>query len=103
MVITMKKKNRIVALILAMFFGILGLDRFYLGKKLSGFLKLITLGGLGFWWFIDFTLLLIDAFFYSLGKDTGFVKDAAHNNLRYGLSLYRLKHGKFEKDWFAKP
>ena len=50
---------------------------------------------------IDLALLLIDAFLYSLGKDKGFIKDAQKNDLRHGLSAYRLKNGKFEKDWFA--
>ncbi|MCH7337011.1 TM2 domain-containing protein [Acinetobacter sp. NIPH 2699] len=98
----MKKKNRLFALILAMFFGLLGFDRFYLGKKKTGILKLITFGGLGFWWFLDAALLLIDAFLYSLGRENGFIKDAKNNDLRYGLSLYRLKNGRLEQDWFVK-
>lgn len=42
----MQKKNPIIALVLAMFLGFFGVDRFYLGKKTSGILKLITFGGL---------------------------------------------------------
>lgn len=96
----MKQKNRVIALFLSMAFGFFGIDRFYLGKVKTGILKLITFGGLGLWWFIDATLLLLDAFLYSLGKDNGFVKDGNKNNLRYGLSFYRYKDGRLQKDWF---
>jgi len=87
------QKNRLVTLILAMFLGVFGIDRFYLGKWKSGIAKAVTLGGLGIWWFIDGTLLLLDAFLHSLGKDSGFVKDARGQDLRLGLSMYRLKGG----------
>ncbi|GLQ76114.1 TM2 domain-containing protein [Vibrio penaeicida] len=96
---TSNQKNRIFALVLGMFLGVLGADRFYLGKKKSAILKMVTLGGLGLWWFIDNAMLMIDAFLYTLGKDTGMVKDASGNHLKYGLSLYRYKNGQFERDW----
>lgn len=97
----MVRKNRMLALSLALFFGFLGLDRFYLGKIKTGILKLITLGGFGIWWCIDATLLLLDAFLYSCGKDRGFVKDKRGQDLKYGLSAYRFKGGKFRQDWFV--
>ncbi|MGR7483751.1 cytochrome c oxidase assembly factor Coa1 family protein [Klebsiella aerogenes] len=97
----MVRKNRILALFLAFFFGFLGLDRFYLGKIKTGILKLITLGGFGIWWSIDAVLLLLDAFLYSLGRERGFVKDKRGQDLKYGLSAYRFKEGKFRQDWFA--
>ncbi len=93
------QKNRIIALLLSFFFGIFGVDRFYLGKKKSGFFKLVSLGGLGLWWFFDAALILFDAFRYSLGFENGFVKDGQGLQLKYGLSLYRLKDGKIIRDW----
>ncbi len=94
-----QQKNRMLALVLAMLLGVIGADRFYLGKTKSAIFKAITLGGLGIWWFIDFAMLGLDAFLYSLGKDTGMVKDASGNDLKYGFSLYRYKEGKFVRDW----
>jgi hypothetical protein len=46
-------KKRQTALILSVFLGILGFDRFYLGKNGTGILKLLTWGGFGIWWIAD--------------------------------------------------
>ena len=51
-------KNFLVLLLLSIILGSLGIDRFYLGKVGTGILKLITLGGLGLWWFIDIILIV---------------------------------------------
>ena len=50
-------KSKIVALLLSIFLGELGIDRFYLGKIGTGILKLITFGGFGIWWLIDVILI----------------------------------------------
>ena len=50
-------KSRTTALLLSIFFGELGIDRFYLGKIGTGLLKLITLGGGGIWWIIDIIII----------------------------------------------
>ncbi len=49
----MERKSWTVALLLSIFLGVLGIDRFYLGYTGKGILKLITGGGLGIWWLID--------------------------------------------------
>lgn len=46
-------KNPTVALILSIFLGDLGIDRFYIGDIGLGVLKLVTLGGFGIWWLVD--------------------------------------------------
>jgi len=51
------KKEWIVALLLSVFLGHLGIDRFYLGYIGLGVLKLVTFGGCGIWWLIDLILI----------------------------------------------
>jgi TM2 domain-containing membrane protein YozV len=60
--VEMREKNWLLALLLSIFFGCLGVDRFYMGYVGTGVLKLIiTLITLGFggivWWVIDLVLI----------------------------------------------
>jgi hypothetical protein len=52
-------KSWIAAFLLCFFLGGLGIHRFYLGYTWQGVVQLLTLGGLGIWWLIDFIRIII--------------------------------------------
>jgi len=62
------KRNYLVALLLSIFVGSLGVDRFYMGLIGTGILKLLTLGGCGIWWLIDLILIATNNLKDSDGK-----------------------------------
>jgi TM2 domain-containing membrane protein YozV len=57
----LSEKSWLATLLLSIFLGEFGIDRFYLGKIGTGILKLITVGGFGLWWLIDLILVIAGA------------------------------------------
>jgi TM2 domain-containing membrane protein YozV len=53
----MKNLNWFGMLAVSAFLGWLGIDRFLMGYTWLGILKLLTMGGCGIWWAIDFVLI----------------------------------------------
>lgn len=54
-------KNYLLTVLLSFFFGMFGIDRFYLGKVGTGLAKLFTFGGWGIWYLIDLLMTLFGA------------------------------------------
>ncbi len=52
------KKDRTTAIVLSIILGGIGVDRFYVGDVRSGIIKLITAGGCGVWYIIDWFLIM---------------------------------------------
>ncbi len=55
-------KSRLIAFLLCLFLGALGVHRFYVGKIGTGILMVLTVGGLGIWWLIDLIFILCGSF-----------------------------------------
>ncbi len=52
-----KPRSWRVALLLSLFLGFFGVDRFYIGRTRSAIVKLLILGGFGVWWLSDIILI----------------------------------------------
>jgi len=55
-------KSRLVALLLCLFVGTIGVHRFYAGKIGTGILMIVTLGGMGIWTLVDLIMIIVGSF-----------------------------------------
>ncbi|HYU74108.1 MAG TPA: TM2 domain-containing protein [Ktedonobacteraceae bacterium] len=55
-------KDWMTTLLLCIFLGWLGVHRFYTGHIAIGVIQLLTGGGCGIWWLIDFIMILTDSY-----------------------------------------
>lgn len=55
-------KSKIIALLLSIFVGGLGIHRFYVGKIGTGIIWLLTAGCLGIGWIIDIIMIALGSF-----------------------------------------
>jgi TM2 domain-containing membrane protein YozV len=64
-----QQRDWLVAVLLSLFVGGLGVDRFYLGYTGLGIAKLLTLGGCGIWALIDLILIIMGKLKDADGQD----------------------------------
>jgi TM2 domain-containing membrane protein YozV len=57
-----QNKSKMKVALLCFFLGVFGVHRFYVGKKGSGMVQLLTLGGASIWTLIDFVMILTGSF-----------------------------------------
>lgn len=54
---SIRNVNWVLCLVMSVFVGWAGVDRYLMGKVVTGLLKLFTFGGLGIWWLVDIILI----------------------------------------------
>ena len=58
MTLLTQMKDPLLSILLSVFVGTFGVDRFYIGDVGLGIRKLLTGGGCGIWWLIDIFLIM---------------------------------------------
>lgn len=87
-----EQRQFLVAFFLSLFLGVFGVDRFYLGKYVTGTLKALTLGGLGVWAMSDFAQIMSGKARDKWGRAlTGYDKNHSFaRNMMFRLSVIAL-------------
>lgn len=62
------EKRALTTGLLCLLLGVFGAHRFYVGKYATGFLQLITLGGMGIWMLVDLIMLITGQFKDKAGR-----------------------------------
>ena len=65
---TRSDKDWLTTFLLCWFLGEFGIHSFYAGKTGIGVAQLLTCGGCGIWWLIDFIMLIVGSFQDGEGK-----------------------------------
>jgi TM2 domain-containing membrane protein YozV len=87
--ISTSSKSSPIACLLCVFFGYLGLHRFYVGKIGTGVIQLLTFGGFGIWYLIDILMLSAGEFEDSNGyKLAGSTRKLVALILCYFLGIF---------------
>jgi hypothetical protein len=58
----------LTTLLLCWFLGVFGVHSFYTKRTTVGVIQLITLGGCGIWWLIDFIMILVGTYRDEYGR-----------------------------------
>lgn len=86
---TNEKSKLVLLLISSLGLGLAGIDRFYAGDITLGIIKMLTVGGVGIWAFIDWLLIIINALTRSREGLFGITKwnDLKNDDLIFYLAL----------------
>ena len=80
-------KDLTTATLLAMFLGVFGVDRFYLGYTTLGIIELVTLGGCGVWALIDMFLIILKKLPDAQGRPLQYVSPKPTQRQGLGIGI----------------